>query len=310
MKLIFHIGAHKTGTTAIQSVAIAEKAALNKAGIWYPEGMYPQLPEQHSLIYKELEAPGTGLPALRARLELAVVAAKAHGCHTLFLSGEDLSAVDIERAKRFIETCGDLFLEKHFILVLRSKRHYFGSHYNHTLKYGQQVFCQDFPKYIQFSPSKVVGIWRHLCGPSSVKVMSYSGEGPLVSRFYKDLFGFEVPDPKRYEGVNTSIDFLSAFVMNAVLKNESTFDPNRFLRIYSDIFGKRKFDLPISDLVANQISDLYPQSDWIVDGVNWDVLSASEKRTGALNDNEIADFLTALSEVLAKYASDMKAGLS
>lgn len=302
MKLIFHIGAHKTGTTAIQSVAVHEHAELVKRGIWYPIGLYPELPEQHSKIYWELSE--ACLPALRSRMESAVAAAKSQNCSTLFMSGEDMGSAGMDRAKLFIQACGDLFSSTHFVLVLREKRHYFGSHYNHTLSFGQQVFFSDFPEYIQFSPSKTVDVWRYLCGPDAIRIFSYSGEGALVTRFYRELLGYEVVNPDRYRGINSSIDFLSALLMNVLLKEEGNFDPERFIRIYSEIFRGAKVSFPINERVAAQISGMYPKADWIVDGVDWDKPAVASQQP-SLADSEIVDYLQRLSQVLSKYAEDL-----
>lgn len=84
MRLIVHLGFHKTASTYLQQLLNGNVRALAARGIWYqPQKHYPA---HHQAAWALLG--GDGMP-----LEMMLRAAKLSGCDTVILSSEDLEAV-------------------------------------------------------------------------------------------------------------------------------------------------------------------------------------------------------------------------
>ena len=94
MKLVLHIGTHKTGTTAIQRFLGANQAILLNKGIWYPK--YSELLEGKSNHYAHIDIPkglmgqSKVLSASDCKNFLSGLKKKAdeYNCHTVVISAE------------------------------------------------------------------------------------------------------------------------------------------------------------------------------------------------------------------------------
>lgn len=304
MKLVLHIGAHKSGSTAIQAFASRHQKELEKAGVYYPVGMYPDLPAQHSLMYYDLETE-QGARQLRGKLESALSQASEADCQVVLLSGEDLSASDPGRVERFHRYCGELFTAVEIILVLRNKCDYIGSHYKHTLTFGHQTFFTDFPKRIQFSPLTTVTNWREKLGDDVVKILAYRDESPLLERFFHGLLGLDLSTFNQEPRSNASMDIAAAFFVNFSLKNVEACEPAVFNRHYFAEFNYQPPQWPADTMVAEQINTLYPDQDWIIDGIDWGA-QKSGKEIPQPDAHQMADYFRKMSRVLKRVAQDLE----
>ncbi|MDE1916682.1 MAG: hypothetical protein KGJ57_14285 [Sphingomonadales bacterium] len=112
MKLLVHIGLHKTGSTYVQHLLNNHHAALAGAGLWYDP--QPHYPAHHAAAWRLLIGDGAPLAAM-------VLAARRAGCHTVILSSEDLEgALHDPRAPSAIAAtardCGISAVEWHVVL--------------------------------------------------------------------------------------------------------------------------------------------------------------------------------------------------
>ena len=94
LRLFLHIGVHKTGSTSLQLRFSGNSDTLRQHGILYPLGRFPDHPHQHSEIVR-LIAPAM-LGELAALLRGIYGEAVASACHTIVLSGEDISRLPEE----------------------------------------------------------------------------------------------------------------------------------------------------------------------------------------------------------------------
>lgn len=82
MKLLVHIGLHKTGSTWLQHLLLDNRAALARAGFWYADTTNGY-PAHHAAA--DVLLIGDGAP-----LAEMVLDARRAGCHTVILSSENL----------------------------------------------------------------------------------------------------------------------------------------------------------------------------------------------------------------------------
>lgn len=89
MRVVIHIGTHKTGTSSIQGVMAKNRDLLAGKGIWYPQCRYSARNLNFlgwRLATKQYQEPSRFL-------EKAVAEARDRDCHTLLLSGESFYAM-------------------------------------------------------------------------------------------------------------------------------------------------------------------------------------------------------------------------
>lgn len=90
MKLILHVGPHKTGTTSIQKALHAERGRLQKDGILYPPSIAnAHFAEQHSDLAFLLQRGD--VEQIWAWLAESLQAATQARCHFVLISGEEFS---------------------------------------------------------------------------------------------------------------------------------------------------------------------------------------------------------------------------
>jgi hypothetical protein len=112
MRLVVHMGLHKTGSTFLQHLLNLNQPALADRGIWYrPQPGYPADREVSWALMR-----GNGAP-----LREMIAEARRGGCETLLLSSEDLEAALCEPAtmRAVTETCqaeGVTSAEWHIVL--------------------------------------------------------------------------------------------------------------------------------------------------------------------------------------------------
>ena len=113
MKVVFHVGPHKTGTTAIQSALGSNRQALASLGVhlpysslrmggfhdlpWAIRGWNPRLLDENARIHSARDL-------LRRELHVAM----NRQSQTLLISAEDLSLLTVEQWKWLINCTGEL----------------------------------------------------------------------------------------------------------------------------------------------------------------------------------------------------------
>jgi len=95
-RIIFHIGTHKTATTAIQNTLSANRDMLQAKGVLYPATDRPPDPKhhKHNSLVKAVRGPE---PEFETERHLLLSEFEASGCHTMVLSEEGLSGTPLER---------------------------------------------------------------------------------------------------------------------------------------------------------------------------------------------------------------------
>lgn len=150
MRLIVHMGFHKTASTHLQDLMNRNQPRLAERGVWYqPE---PGYPAHH----------GTANPLLvgdTARFEAMIDDARAAGCHSLIFSSENLeglvfNASIAELLERTAADKGVTAIEWH--AVIREPGAYFESIHPqlswHTYADGLHMFAEVMKKGVLFLP--------------------------------------------------------------------------------------------------------------------------------------------------------------
>lgn len=268
MKLVMHIGSHKTGTTSIQDYCYFNTDSLIQQGIYYPTDHFPRYPRQHSELAKLIARKDK--EALTDFLHKITHDSQALGVNTIFLSGEDMCALSTAHVRYFHQLAYPRYIDTiHIVLVLRNKRDFLMSSYKHNLLYADEIDEVSFLSTHKFSPCSCINAWRSLDN-CSIQILSYDSiKRCLLASFFKQVFFIDVLSQL---SSNQSLDFLTLQIINTFLKS---YRREEIMRIIHRIHVKfpKQLSFPIETLYAKNINKHYPDSEWHVEDIDSSLLS-------------------------------------
>jgi hypothetical protein len=276
MRLVVHIGSHKAGSTSIQDYCCLNKDHLLRNGIHYPTGFFQKFPRQHSEL-RELIMQDR-MDTVRDFFEQATSAARAHGAETVFISGEDLTALGPGLAHRFQVAAAKYFAQTRVVLIIRNKKDFFYSLYKHNLLYGPPTGEADFAVRQRFSPRYCYDAWQNMKNVS-IQVISFEAtKRQFLSAFFSQVFGLAVTSNIRS---NRSLDYLTLQIMNSFLKGKGS-EVERIMIAVSERHPIN-FSLPIEDVISENIDRLYPDEAWEIPGIDLGAAILEKRRVSSGN---------------------------
>mgnify|MGYP006267418919 CR=1 FL=1 len=176
MRIILHIGTHKTGTTSIQDVLRASSDVLRRAGILFPEaGCPPGLSGQHMLAWSVLSSKHHKLPSPKPPVwealwrEIDTLRPRKVILSAEAFSRADASEVEVIRKKMEGK-------EVSVVCYLRDPAAYLKSAYKQQVKMGKcsdsfSSFVKDGVKDVDYK--SLVDRWARVFGASNVHVRPF-----------------------------------------------------------------------------------------------------------------------------------------
>jgi hypothetical protein len=257
-----HIGSHKAGSTSIQEFCYTSTEFLRNSGIYYPNNLFKNYPQQHSEL-RGLVAQDQGDRIANILVECIKRASEVNS-HTVFLSGEDLSALGPALAHRLYVLAEKLFSDIEIVLIVRNKRDYLYSSYKHHLLYVGATGEYNFVARQKFSPKETALSWSNF-DRLSLKVLSFEAiKTDLLGNFFAQIFGIKVHEKI---ASNQSLDYVTLQIINTICKNLSPKIMNEVMKIEQRYKGN--FKLPIEDVIADNLNGCYPDEDWEIPGYDF-----------------------------------------
>jgi hypothetical protein len=212
MKVILHIGTHKTGTTSLQHFLTANKAVLAKAGFSYCTEMMPQNKTQHSDIPLLLKR---GKVNEAASLLQQVIEMRGDA-HTVILSAEEFDDFKLQHLFILRE-----LLEDNEVTVVLYLRNLYDFYYSSLSEHSKLKVYLTSPEAlmdrVELRPDDIIIKWESFFGHDNVLVKSYDvahqGKGLLHDFMDEVLCLNEFPVPDISDG-NPSIDHITATLFN------------------------------------------------------------------------------------------------
>ncbi|RWH84606.1 MAG: hypothetical protein EOQ86_02440 [Mesorhizobium sp.] len=209
MRLILHIGTHKTGTKALQHFLSANRKELTEYGIYYASPVYEV--NFNSIVNALLLY---GQEKLRYFLHENLRKAERNRAHTIVASSEHLyamvryltrfnaektSAEILAKERSLVERLRAAIpahVECHILCYVRRPDHYLESLYNQNIKRDSLVTGEvvDFLNtiYDMLDYHRYLSIWRDVFGSSACSVRTYEAALPnLIDDFMRHVLGNE-----------------------------------------------------------------------------------------------------------------------
>lgn len=172
MKLVLHIGTHKTGTTAIQSYLTAHRNALKQLGILYPSCCEEVQQNQFSFLVPLIRQGK--FEEIADYFEKIKLEADSCGVNSIIISGEDFSLLTQEHIQKLAEYLPDLEVS---IVV------YFRNLYDHLISTFAQInrLNKSLPAWSNLGErlhglmdyDAILSKWCDVFGNNNVNVNSY-----------------------------------------------------------------------------------------------------------------------------------------
>ena len=223
MKLILHIGTHKTGSTALQQFLAANPHSLSALGIHYA---VPPTAIKASLLVHLLNT--NDQRRIREFFMSHIASARRKRAHTLIVSAEGFYGMALVPALCRRQPCADLLDQDHVLIsrllasipgdgldtnvvcYFRRPDHFAESWYNQQVKYGS-LFSGDFAEFLSLVYPAL--LYNEYMG----RWVDIFGSGNCSARVYEDVSGSIIDDFTH--GV-LNISDLSPFVATRDAVNE------------------------------------------------------------------------------------------
>jgi hypothetical protein len=210
MKLILHIGTHKTGTTALQRFLHANRETLTVRGFHYAT-------PPHGVVHTNLIANALNVGknhVVRTFLMKHMEVARRRGAHTILLSAENFYAMSVlasmqrrqvcanavERDRTLIETLASLMPEgiatSQIVCYFRRPDRYAESLYSQHVKRGT-IFDGPFGEFLPIIKPALfyntcIGSWSDVFGKKDCVVKLYEfARGDIVSDFLQSIMNID-----------------------------------------------------------------------------------------------------------------------
>jgi hypothetical protein len=237
-RIVFHIGAPKTGTSAIQRFLAANIAPLRLAGIDYLNG---------ELNRGNLHTTGNGMAmflnsqhaeADREMLQ-RVIASYLGGERTTIVSSELLSAISAERWNEILDACRAADATPSIIYYIRNVYPFYLSTYNQAVKHDgvTETFEEFVERNSVFSCRMVLDSLADLIGPDHLRVAHYDSHRTDLCRHFLGL-------------INPSADS-SNFAIDRVRVNRSLDESELRLMQIANRFPHAHFPGELSNLLIS-----------------------------------------------------------
>ena len=256
MKIILHIGTHKTGTTSIQYFCMDNRTFLAEHGIHWPEEKLPKNSDQHSqlsqyIIDGEQEK-------FKQYIQRAVAGAKKDGQTTLFLSGEGFCRLTTEQVMALSR-----ILSNHEVIILIGFRNiydYVRSALTQRFERAEnleslQNIIKSYTKSLKYTAT--INRWEKAFGVKNITVFSYDQISKDLIPQFLTLLDIPIEQSNKFITKSTirhktSIDLSTQILLAASGYNYGIKKHKEAKKLYGQTF-KNKQRLPLDPALLTTI---------------------------------------------------------
>jgi len=187
LKILFHIGADKTGSTALQNMLYDNRHLLQKNGILYRDSRTLKTKLQSGNGQKLCKLLRTGASSMEIKKELSRL---IEPDHLSIISNEQLSLLKLDGWQKFFESLKELGVSYQILAYVRSPLGYYISRYQQTVKkVGFSGDLNDFINQANWTHVKMLERLHRFGSDISLKVIPYDQHrGTLFGTFWDCVF--------------------------------------------------------------------------------------------------------------------------
>lgn len=257
MRLMFHIGTEKTGSSYLQTLCGLNRKYLQSNEVWFPKAGK----REKDLISGRI-SPGNAADLSKAiyqkKWSIVLDILKHHlndaidkDCQTLLLSNETLVNVlsSSGTVERFVQQCNSAgFDEPIFLLFLRDPVDQALSLYKHRSKRGTTPDIEEWLKSGYSLPQDLLGFLDQV-DQSKIMVKRYDKEGDYMRTvFFNDWLGVDPPKDRKIREVNPSLTLSELIVLKQIRKK----DPG-----LTDLFYEKMLAIPSNEKSNDRFLNRY-----------------------------------------------------
>jgi hypothetical protein len=187
LKVLFHVGADKTGSTALQNMLYDNRHLLQKHGILYRDSRTLKTKVQAGNGQKLCRLLRTDASSMEIKEELSRL---IEPDHLSIISSEQLSAIKNSAWKKLFEILKELGVSYQILAYVRSPLGYYISRYQQTVKsIGFNGDLNDFIDQAKWNHLKMLERLHRFGSDLSLKVIPYDQHrGTLFSTFWDCIY--------------------------------------------------------------------------------------------------------------------------
>jgi hypothetical protein len=236
MKIILHIGTHKTGTTALQKFLLINSKSLIDGGVLYPSFLLGESTNQFSYLATLIKNKKT----LRVKQIFSTMKeeALAKECHSILISGEEFSTLDDKSVEVLGKLLSELNLDVEVKLYLRNIYDFVVSAFVQINKLSTSLskihhLNRRLTRLVDYDGC--LSRWCHVFSEDAVYVYSYDKYKADIIAHFLGLLPLEQPikdmlikesNSEIYLSINSTVDPLVSFIVSIMghLSNPKDYD--------------------------------------------------------------------------------------
>ena len=197
MKLVFHVGSQKTGSSSLQSFCLNNLSNLQDAGILFPDWLIthlnqPSKPDSqkgHGSIKDYLSQEPDII--LKSTLDFLIQCAMERNCDTILLSDEEFLFNLNSLNSRAVDTLKSYFDEIRFVCYFRNPYEFLWSLYKERLTWKHVSQATDMGSFLAWAKHRYFPYYAYLApllrafGDDAISVFGYEqARGDIIQHFF------------------------------------------------------------------------------------------------------------------------------
>lgn len=265
MKIILHIGTHKTGTTAIQKFLLTNSESLINGGVLYPSFLLDKSKNQFSYLATLIR--NKKIVRVKQIFSTMKEEAIAKGCHSILISGEEFSTLDDKSVTTLGKLLSELNLDVEVKLYLRNIYDFVVSAFVQINKLSTNIskihhLNRRLTRLVDYDGC--LSRWCHAFSEDAVYVYSYDKYKNDIIAHFLDLLPLDKSikemlikeaNSEIYLSINSKVDPLVSFIVSIMGHLSNPKDYELLRKVCTELEHSDKSSLALQTFLSKSFVD-------------------------------------------------------